>query len=117
MRLIDADVLERNLMMMPDEELCEDCCYNVIKVLNKVPTIGGWISVKDRMPEDSRYVLVCNDDGKYMIAFYSKESIDWYYKYTNYDFDLWDVHEQGPVCYWMPLPTAPEPPKEVSGDE
>lgn len=34
---------------------------------------------------------------------------EWYYKYTNYDFDIWDNEEQGPVCYWMPLP---EPPKE-----
>lgn len=75
----------------------------------------NWISVKDQLPEDSRYVLVCNDGGKYMIAFYSKESFDWYYKYTSYDFDLWDVYEQGPVCYWMPLPTAPEPPEEEDG--
>jgi len=53
---------------------------------------------------------VCNDDGRMMIAQYVGKSIwQWQYKYTNYDVDVWDDEEQGPVCWWMPLP---EPPKE-----
>jgi hypothetical protein len=73
-----------------------------------------WISVKERLPEDGVLVLVCNDDGHMMIAKHESEVFDWYYKYTNYDFDIWENEEQGPVCYWMPLP---EPPKErVSND-
>ncbi len=72
--------------------------------------MNGWISVKDGLPEDNRFVLVCNDDGHMMIAQYVGESIwQWQYKYTNYDVDVWDDEEQGPVCWWMPLP---EPPKE-----
>jgi len=69
-----------------------------------------WISVKDGLPEDNRLVIVCNDDGYMMIAQYVGESIwQWQYKYTNYDVDVWNDEEQGPVCWWMPLP---EPPKE-----
>jgi hypothetical protein len=68
-----------------------------------------WISVKERLPKDGEFVLVCNDDKHMMIAKYETETYEWYYKYTNYDFDIWDNEEQGPVCYWMPLP---EPPKE-----
>lgn len=69
----------------------------------------GWISVKDRLPDDGKFVLVCNDDGKMMIAKYESEVVRWEYKYTNYDWDVWDDDEQGPVCYWTYLP---EPPKE-----
>ena len=69
-----------------------------------------WISVKDRLPCDGLFVLVCNDDGHMMIAKYESEMVRWEYKYTNYDHDVWDDDEQGPVCWWMPLP---EPPKEA----
>ncbi len=69
-----------------------------------------WVSVKDRLPDDGKFVLVCNDEGKMMVAKYESEVIHWEYKYTNYDWDVWDDDEQGPVCYWMPLP---EPPEEV----
>lgn len=40
MRLIDANALERRIMMMPDDELCEDCCYNVVNAIHQVPTIS-----------------------------------------------------------------------------
>lgn len=72
---------------------------------------GMWVPVTERLPEDGKFVLVCNDDGHMMIAKHETETCEWYYKYTNYDFDIWDNEEQGPVCYWMPLP---EPPKEES---
>lgn len=71
--------------------------------------VGKWIPVTERLPKDGVFVLVCNDDGHMMIAKYESETYEWYYKYTNYDFDIWDNEEQGPVCYWMPLS---EPPKE-----
>lgn len=70
---------------------------------------AGWISVKDRLPDSNRFVLVCNDDGHMMIAQYIEETAQWQYKYINYDVDVWDDEEQGPVCYWAYLP---EPPKE-----
>jgi len=75
-------------------------------LLKKAPR---WIPVTERLPKDGEFVLVCNDDKHMMIAKYETETYEWYYKYTNYDFDIWDNEEQGPVCYWMPLP---EPPKE-----
>ena len=66
-----------------------------------------WIPVTERLPKDGEFVLVCNDDKHMMIAKYETETYEWYYKYTNYDFDIWDNEEQGPVCYWMPLPEPP----------
>ena len=40
MRLIDADVLERVLMSTSEEELCTDCCYNVIAKIDEAPTVN-----------------------------------------------------------------------------
>ena len=76
--------------------------------------MAEWISVKERLPEDGVFVLVCNDDNHMMVAKYESEVLGWYYKYTNYDFDVWENAEQGPVCYWMPLP---EPPEEGGGED
>ena len=72
-----------------------------------------WIPVTERVPEDGVFVLICNDDGHMMIAKHETETYEWYFKYTNYDFDIWDNEDQGPVQYWMPLP---EPPEEVTND-
>lgn len=87
---------------------------DAIKLLKEqeAPTGGQWISVKDRMPEDGVFVLIVNDDSKMMIAKYESEVVRWEYKYTNYDWDVWDDKEQGPVCYWMPLPEPPEQEEE-----
>lgn len=91
---------------------------DVIRAVMDAPTVAEdtnvlskWISVKERLPEENRFVLVCNDDGHMMVAQYVGEEPIWIwqYKYTNYDVDVWDDQEQGPVCWWMPLP---EPPKE-----
>ena len=67
-----------------------------------------WVSVKDRLPEDNRFVLVCNDDGKMMVAQYIDETCQWQFRYMAYDVDVWDDFEQGPICWWMPLPEPPE---------
>ena len=39
MRLVDADALERKLMVMSDEDLCEDCCYNVVNVIAEMSPV------------------------------------------------------------------------------
>lgn len=51
-RLIDADEFERFLMNLPDEVLCEGCCYVIVNEMRKQPTIeaepvmhGKWFDV------------------------------------------------------------------------
>ena len=108
MRMIDADALIKDI----DGDLLDGIAEaRAIEKIENAPTIGGWISVKDRLPNSNRFVLVCNDDGHMMIAQYIEETAQWQYKYINYDVDVWDDEEQGPVCYWAYLP---EPPKEGS---
>lgn len=115
MRLIDGDALVYGLTEMIRHNTGE-YKYGIVEAriaAMESPTVCGWISVKDRMPEDGRFVLVVNDDGKMMIAKYESEVLRWEYKYIAYDWDVWDDEEQGPICYWMALP---EPPKAGESD-
>lgn len=125
MRTIDADALERKLMVMPDEELCEDCCYNVVNAISEMPTVGGWISVKDRLPDAAGYeCLVCAVNENYnqthvFTAFTGYGEPGWWTSNVHYMSRVKSptdnsLHPALKVTHWMPLP---EPPKEVTGDE
>lgn len=130
MRLIDADGLTREIC----RDQCErDGCGSHCELINYVenaptenaPTIGGWISVKDRLPEEhesifhkflgtrkwssamwkqeSDKVLVCVSfpDGTSVVTTGCLHNSDW----------VTTVSKTLPqtVTHWMPLP---EPPKE-----
>ena len=68
-----------------------------------------WIPVAERLPDDGTPVLVVNDDGEMIVARYKDD--DWYYKYCNYDYDVWDYGENGIPTHWMPLPPPPDKPE------
>ena len=58
MRLIDADALKLAICRdQCEKDGCDYTCSDIAYVVN-APTVGGWISVKDRMPP--------NDDTKVM---------------------------------------------------
>lgn len=116
MRTIDADTLKKDLGM---GDRCEDCprdareCQyepiytrmDVCGLIDDAPTVGGWISVKDRMPENNKDVLICGEwtgasGTKYRELFLSSMKDFIYQGYT-------------PIA-WMPLP---EPPKEERADD
>ena len=71
-----------------------------------------WISASTP-PDNNRFVLVMNDEGRCGVAQYVGDDIapitPWQIAYCLYDVDTWDDEEQGPVCWWRELP---EPPKE-----
>ena len=75
---------------------------------------NGWISVKDRLPEYDKTVLVVNEDGYMHTAVRIKSSIaridEWQIKFGVYfiDNDVWEEDEQGKITHWRHLP---EPPK------
>lgn len=129
MRTIDADALITRI----SHALCVDCldecvaCQwrDAINLIKKTPTVGGWISVKDRLPEEhesifhkflgtplwsnamwkqeSDKVLVCVSfpDGKSVVTTGCLQDSGW----------VTTVSKMIPqtVTHWMPLP---EPPKE-----
>lgn len=106
MRLIDADAFEREVMMMTDEALCEDCCYNVLAKLDDASTVGGWVSVKDRLPESGKHVLItCEIRSLYGYkkqyvceAFYAAEHSISEGKYPD-DTDCYDYSEEDDEYY------------------
>lgn len=58
-------------------------------------TVQEWLSIDDRLPEDSATVLVCHKNG--LVTTNAWLGAHW-----------WFENERNPITHWMPLP---EPPK------
>ena len=123
MRLIDFDALVDVLMTYTwrdeDERLIDDADEKreyIKQWLPDLPTVGGWISVNDRMPEQAGYrclVAAKFIDGTYCMftAFTGYGEPGWW-TYENLFMEEAPnnkVHHDFKVTHWMPLP---EPPKE-----
>ena len=87
----------------------EDLLSDALALLKEQETFDGWISVKDRLPEDETEVII-----------FVQHKIGWYRVFGWHDEYGWhsSAEEFGDgesdfVTHWMPLP---EPPEEVSGD-
>ena len=98
MRMIDGDALMKEAGRlwsdMPDgEELSKE----LMKAINHAPTVSGWVSVKDRMPEQN---------GDYLA--YTRDGIVWPYFFMA---GVWEDalgNSTDTVTHWMPLPEPPE---------
>ena len=135
MRMIDADALKGPIELQrvfyvrigatERAEAYANCLWEIAEA----PTVGAWISVKDRLPEehesifhkflgtpkwssamwqqesDKVLVYVSFPDGTGVVTTGCLHNSDW----------MTTVSKALPqtVTHWMPLP---EPPKEVSGD-
>jgi hypothetical protein len=100
MRLIDADALINDV----DGDLLDGIAEaRAIEKIENAPTIGGWISVKDGLPEDEGDVLVygVSPRGRKKVAIMN-------YLAFEADRPRWALDGIWTVLYWMPLP---EPPK------
>lgn len=108
MRLIDADALKEQI----ENFNCKDCNhYNFVRCracqiddalsyIDEAPTIGGWISVEDRLPDKQpcEYLVVNGNNVETAIC------LD----------NMWITPRRViKITHWMPLP---EPPKEVKQD-
>ena len=86
------------------------CPYCGAKMM-EVQAVSPWRRVEEKLPDLLQFVVVCNDEGKCVVAQYVGYQTDsmtpWRIAYTMYDTDIYDETECGPVCYWMPI----EPPK------
>ena len=76
--------------------------------IDSAPTVGGWISVKDRLPETRHAVLAYTPHYKNIWAVSMHEDGNWYI-WSPYGRVCLDPDWYGPITHWMPLP---EPPKE-----
>lgn len=100
MRLIDADALKNDLTRFYDNEVTAK------KLIDEQPTIGGWISVKDRLPENEQYVILWAKTGVMKYAKYLDDEPHrpWITYDENGSIRAWD----NVVTHWMPLPKPPE---------
>lgn len=98
----------------------EDCDGRLAKLqaadmLEKLAAEKGtqkpeWISVKDRLPERDRKVLVIDGhNGIHILAFWRKNRNEWEWITETYG-----ISRKNDVKMWMPLP---EPPKEEKSHE
>ena len=114
MRLIDADELMKSIkkalgiksmtksLLLPAERM-------IIDQIDNAKTIGGWISVKDGLPDKTdRYMCLCYDfvTKSYWYELLWHENNCWWKSLATLEHD-YTKH----IVYWMPLP---EPPKEVT---
>ena len=135
-----SELIDRQAFIEQERKLyCEDCdrrkgtkngkpnviCYEIGEApcracwlddalgdLEDFPAASPWHRVEEEMPDLLQFVVVCNDEGKCVVAQFVGYQTDsmtpWRIAYTMYDTDIYDETECGPVRYWMPI----EPPKE-----
>ena len=125
MRMIDADALKKQI----EDFHCKDydnynfvrcrACHidDAISYLDEAPTVGGWISVKDRLPEEETNPLTM--DFKEVLCFCDFGGIPRRTDVRTYKFGKRSWMEEGHfwhggtpmdavVTHWMPLPEPPE---------
>ena len=102
MRLIDADALKDYIdcgHLRPPTELCFSE-LDVCNMIDKAPTIGGWIPCSERLPEIYTQVIL---SGKYNeVIGYRRNNSDW----MAMTGDGWETDIEHPEDFiaWMPLP-------------
>ena len=105
MRTIDADALMEAINAIPINILQQTLGKGYVdRAIMDAPTVGDWINVKDRLPDEEDCYLAYGPEGSGCdILFYDAANGNW--------ISMGHVLADGEVTHWMPLP---EPPKEES---
>jgi len=99
MRLIDADALDNRILTTTYTEKNFWALNLLSGYVKEAPTIGGWISVKDRLPEKNGRYLVCENGEVYSAEYEKNRPVsEWTDDYEGY-LDMM-------VSHWMPLPST-----------
>lgn len=140
-----VDALERcaRLQDAPMSGECADCAYResfgtcgslsklmmgAAELLKKSPTVGGWVSVKDRLPEgDGKIYEGVLEESNPVLVYGKDEDGELTFGVSSYVYDHSEQNDSGwdgvaypdwdcescTITHWMPLP---EPPKGVNTD-
>ena len=108
MRLIDADALVDAMTgacnIFDAHGVDTTLARTLITIADKAPTIGGWISVKDRLPEEDMGACIVYDGFRVQHA--DHLIIDGEHIWSTPD--CYESEEIRGVTHWMPLPKPPE---------
>lgn len=86
------------------KRLCEDVLA-LLREQEPVPTVGGWFSVEDKLPEDARNYIICILAGDGTI-YVTTGTYDW--RYERWSDEIGCIWPPDRVTYWMPLPAPPK---------
>lgn len=108
MRPIDADAL-----LAAYDAQREGPPGKARKLIENAPTVGGWISVTDRLPEDGVTVLAVKElksGRRDMTLAYCIREYDHYdpVSMTHTRQPYWVCGGNNHIVYWMPLPKISE---------
>ena len=107
MRLIDGDAFDRVLADAQDEcrktggNFRYGVLNNVRGNLAKMPTVGGWISVKDRLPDKCGKYIIRDKMDVTIALLIDKEKGLWQWSDS-------DFYGRGGITHWMEIPELPE---------
>lgn len=92
-----------------EQHFCEKVADHLLE--NGV-TVQKWISVKDRLPEETQGFLVVLNNEDFDLRVFNSKNEPWQtYSYMLDKFlfldDKGELHTTNRVTHWMPLPTAP----------
>ena len=118
MRLIDADWLKSEIQRRR-KRYKTLTGVDMAMLVDDAPTIGGWISVKDRLPDAAGYeCLVCAVNENFhqthvFTAFTGYGEPGWWTSNVHYMSRAKSpsdnrLHHALRVTHWMPLPEGPE---------
>ena len=137
MRLIDADVLTKNVTKWlnadPNADRMvdiDDIAASVLMEIEEQPTVPLWISVEDKVPEDiDRRFFMCLVENHLedppMMCQYEEEYGFGFWKdiydpvtlgFVDSEFDTMEELGYEKVLYWMPLIEPPEEEEEVDDE-
>lgn len=110
MRLIDADALVDALMTYTwrdeDDRLIDDADEKrayIEQWLPNLPTVSGWVSVNDRLPDETEDVIICYEWVGFSGTKYREVTVN----------DLREVKQiSDRIIAWMPLPEEPKEDEE-----
>lgn len=113
MRLIDADELIRRADEDPQFAVWEAGVGTLARLVDTIPAIDPeslrpeWVSVKDRLPEENKDVLVFTELGKMAIGFYGGNNIYWYLYIGDNGEGGYELNGEK-ITHWAQLPKPPE---------
>lgn len=119
MRLIDADKLEEGIkaLLCTSDSTEPIWSSDVLDAIQRAPTVGGWISVEDRLPTmpGTSVLVVAQNRYKQVHIF---EAIGGYgdFGWYTHDYEYMEnfraandhVKKDLTITHWMPMPAPPE---------